>query len=235
MTADASSPNPEAKRKTEPVDWGSFRRLKPFSPVFGSDRGQCIDRFYIERFLDKHAADIHGRVLEIAEDMYTRRFGGDRVSRSDVLQVPPGGRRATIVGDLTTGAGLEATLFDCVILTQTLPVIYDVTAAVKTLHRILRPGGTILATVPGISQISRYDMDRWGDYWRFTTLSMQRLFETVFPGDAVSVRSHGNVLVAVAFLQGLAVEDLRPEDFESDDPDYQLLITVRALKPEASR
>jgi SAM-dependent methyltransferase len=155
--------------------------------------------------------------------------------RSDVLHVPPGGRRATIVADLTNGAGLESISFDCVILTQTLPFIYDVTAAVKTLHRILRPGGTILATMPGISQISRYDMDRWGDYWRFTTLSARQLFESVFPADAITVRSHGNVLVAVAFLQGLAVEDLRPEDLESDDPDYQLLITVRAVKPEASR
>jgi SAM-dependent methyltransferase len=235
MTADASSLNPEAKRKAEPVDWGSFRRLKPVSSVFGSDRGQCIDRFYIERFLDEHAADIHGRVLEIAENTYTQRFGGERVLRSDVLQVPPGGRRATIVGDLTTGAGLEATSFDCVILTQTLPVIYEVTAAVKTLYRILRPGGTVLATVPGISQISRYDMDRWGDYWRFTTLSASRLFESVFPADAITVRSHGNVLLAVAFLQGLAVEDLRPEDLESDDPDYQLAITVRAVKPGAAR
>jgi SAM-dependent methyltransferase len=234
MPSNANSSDPGAGTTVESVDWGSLRRLTPISAVFGLDRGGCIDRYYIERFLGEHAADVRGRVLEVAEDTYTRRFGGDRASRSDVLQVPPGNRRATIVGDLTDGAGLESDSFDCVILTQTLLVIYDIHAALRTLHRILRPGGTVLATVPGISQISRYDMERWGDYWRFTTLSAQRLFEEVFPAEMVAVESHGNVLVAAAFLYGLAVEDLRPAELETNDPDYQLLITIRAVKPGVS-
>ena len=33
---------------------------------------------------------------------------------------------------------------------------------------IAEPGGSLLLTVPGISQIARYD-DHWGDYWRFTS------------------------------------------------------------------
>ena len=49
----------------------------------------------------------------------------------------------------------------------------------------------MLATVPGISQISRYDMDRWGDFWRFTTLSMRRLFEQSFAPADVAVTSRG--------------------------------------------
>ena len=77
-----------------------------------------------------------------------------------------------------------------------------------TIYRILTPGGTLLATFPGISQISRYDMDRWGEYWRFTTLSARRLLEAYFPPSQVSVASFGNVLATVAFLHGLAAEDL---------------------------
>ncbi|HVP13526.1 MAG TPA: methyltransferase domain-containing protein [Phycisphaerae bacterium] len=234
MSADVDALRTEAARPGEPVDWGSLRRLTPVSSVFGGDRGQCIDRWYIEQFLSANAADVRGRVLEVAEDTYTRRFGAERVLRSDVLHVSAGSRRATIVADLANGAGLESDTYHCIILTQTLLVIYDLRAAIQTLHRILRPGGTVLATVPGISQISRYDMDRWGDYWRFTTLSAQRLFEEVFPRETISVQSHGNVLVAAAFLYGLAVEDLRPADLESNDPDYQLLITIRAVKPEVS-
>ena len=115
-------------------------------------------------------------------------------------------------------------------LTQVLPFIPDVQAAVRTVHRILRPGGVVLATVPGISQIIRYDMDRWGDFWRFTSLSARRLFECGFPEGDVRVETHGNVLAATAFLQGLSTRDLRPDELDFRDPDYEVLITVRAVK-----
>jgi ubiquinone/menaquinone biosynthesis C-methylase UbiE len=120
--------------------------------------------------------------------------------------------------------------FDCIIFTQTLQYIYNVRAAVGTLYRILKPHGILLATLPGITQISRYDMDRWGEYWRFTSLSARRLFEEWFPSTEVMVHAYGNVLVATAFLQGLAVEELRKEELDYLDPDYEVLVTVRAAK-----
>ncbi len=88
----------------------------------------------------------------------------------------------------------------------------------------------LLASVPGISQLSRYDMERWGEYWRFTSLSLRRLCEEVFPVGNVAVAAHGNVLAAAAFLYGLAVEDLEPDALDYEDPDYELLITLRAVK-----
>jgi len=112
-----------------------------------------------------------------------------------------------------------------------LPFIYDVRGAVQVAYSALKPGGVILATVPGLSQVSRYDMDRWGDFWRFTPLSARRLFQEVFPDKAVAVESHGNVLTAVAFLHGLATEEIRPRELAYSDPDYPLIITVRAQKP----
>jgi SAM-dependent methyltransferase len=215
------------------VRFGDLRRVAPVSRDFGLTRGQAVDRFYIERFLARHAADIRGVVLEIGEATYTRRFGGGAVARSDVLHLKPGNPEATIAGDLTDLATLPADTFDCIILTQTLQFIFDPRAALRTVRRGLKPGGVLLATFPGISQISRYDMDRWGDYWRVTSLSARRLFETTFPPGRVSVEAHGNVLAAAAFLYGLAVEDLRPEELEADDPDYEMLITVRAVKEPA--
>lgn len=212
---------------------GSLRRLKPISPVWGFDRGLPIDRYYIERFLKTHAADIRGHVLEIKEDLYSSRFGGDRVKRVDVLHPEEGNPAATIVADLTSAAQIPADTFDCIVLTQTLTFIYDVRAAVATLYRILKPGGVLLATVSGISKISREDMDRWGHYWSFTTQSSQRLFQEFFPEAQIAVNAYGNVLTAVALLHGLASEELRPEELDSCDPDYQVLITIRAVKPEA--
>lgn len=216
------------------VRFGSLRRVTPISRVFGSDRGLCVDRYCIERFLSGHASDIQGRILEIADDTYTRRFRGDRVIQGDVLHVAEGNPEATIVADLTCADHIPSDTFDCIILTQTLQFIYDVPAAVRTLNRILKPGGVLLATFPGISQISRYDMDRWGEYWRSTTLSARMLFEDVFPAANVAVEAHGNVLAAIAFLQGLAAEELRQEELDHRDPDYEVLITVRAVKAEAT-
>jgi SAM-dependent methyltransferase len=189
-----------------------------------------VDRYYIERFLEQQARDIAGHVLEVRDDAYTRKFGGSRVTRADVLHPTTDNEKATIVADLTAADHVPSDTFDCIVLTQVLPFIADVPAAVRTLHRILRPGGVVLATMPGISQIVRYDMDRWGDYWRFTSLSARRLFECGFPGGDVQIEAHGNVLAATAFLQGLSSRDLRPDELDYRDPDYEVLITVRAAK-----
>jgi hypothetical protein len=107
--------------------------------------------------------------------------------------------------------------------------------AIQHTYSALKPGGILLVTVPGISQISRYDMDRWGDFWRFTDASVTRLFGNVFGGENISVRTYGNVLAACAFLQGLSAEDMSTENLEYQDRDYQLLIGVRARKLEFTR
>lgn len=216
-----------------PVGWinfGTLRRLTPISREFGYDRGLPVDRYYIHRFLDAQQSDIQGRVLEIGESTYTRQFGSDRVTQSDVLHVIAGNPEATFVGDLTIADHIPSDLFDCIILTQTLHLIYDMKAAIATLHRTLKPGGVLLATVPGISQVVKCD---WGDdwCWALTTQSAQLLLEEYFPKSAVQVEAYGNVLTAAAFLYGASAEDLRPQELEYRDPEYQCLITLRAVKP----
>ena len=204
---------------------------------YGFDRGLPIDRCYIEGFLRRHggadeygAGDIRGRVLEVGGDVYTKRWG-PRVESIDVLHVDDTNPRATIVGDLTRGDEIPSDAFDCIICVQTLHVIYDVRAAISTLQRALAPGGVLLATFPGITQTCRPDRDLWGDYWRFTSLSARLLFEEIFPAECVRVEAYGNVLAATAFLQGLASEELKREELDPRDPDYEVLITVWARKP----
>lgn len=206
-------------------------QVTPISRSWGGDRGLPVDRYYIERFLQAHAADIHGRVLEIGDNVYTRRFGGGQVLQSDILHVEPGNPRGTIVADLAAAEDIPSQLFDCIICVQTLQLIFDVPAAICTLERLLRPDGVALVTVPGISQIARAEMERWGDYWRFTTLSAHRLFADVFPTRHLTVQASGNVLAALAFLHGLASEELDSSALDVEDPDYQVVIQVRAMKP----
>ena len=210
----------------------ALRGLEPVSRTFGFDRGKPIDRWYIERFLAAHANDVRGRVLEVAEPTYTQWYGGGDVSHGDVLHAAPGNPQATLVGDLTTGRGIPAESFDCFICTQTLPFIYDVAAAVRGMHALLAPGGVVLATVSGISQRSREDQRDWGDYWRFTVDSARRLFGEVF--EDVEVEGHGNVYAAAAFLYGLAAEDLDEAELVHHDPDYAMLIAVRASASSSS-
>jgi SAM-dependent methyltransferase len=211
------------------VDLGSLRRLAPISREFGYDRGQPIDRYYIENFLAQYADDIRGHVLEIEDDAYTRKFGGARVTAIDVLHVSEGNPNATIVADLSCADHIPSDIFDCVILTQTLMYIYNMGEALRTLHRILRPGGVLLATFPGICQADR----DWEEvfYWQLTSRSAWRLFSDVFPRENVAIEAHGNVLVAISFLHGLAAGELRPEELDYHDPAYEVLITARALKP----
>jgi SAM-dependent methyltransferase len=210
-----------------------LRRLSPVSATFGFERGQPVDRYYIENFLARHTEDIRGRVLEIREDSYTRRFGGQRVEVSDVLDVAEDNRRATIHADLTQADHVPSGAFDCIILTQTLHFIYDVHSAARTLYRILKPGGVLLATFPGISKTSCMECGKHGEHycWMFTKLAAQQLFDETFPAADVRIEARGNVLAAVSFLHGLAAEELRQEELDHHDPDYEVLITLRAVKP----
>ncbi len=214
------------------VRFGSLRRTEPVNRHWGWERGQPVDRFYVEEFLARHAGDVRGRVLEVGDDSYTRRFGGDRVTVRDVLHVHAGNPVATVVADLADADHVPSDSWDCIILTQTLHLVYDLRAAMRTLHRILRPGGVLLVTAPGISQTTD---DSWRDswYWALTVASMRRLALEAFPEEGVEVESRGNVLTAVGFLHGLAREELRPEELAATDRDFPLVVTLRARKPSA--
>ena len=209
--------------------FGSLRRVYPVSPSFGLGDGTPIDRYYIERFLESRRDAIRGRVLEIGDSRYTNQFGSG-VESSDVLHFVEGSPDATIIADLSDCPSIRANSFDCIIITQTLHYIYDMETALAEIHRILAPGGHVLCTVPGISQISRYDMDRWGDRWRLTSLSAAELFARAFIPDQTSIVTYGNVFSSVCFLEGIVAEKLRQRELDSHDEDYQLLVAIDAMK-----
>lgn len=212
------------------VDMGDLRSLEPPSRRFGEDRGQPVCRWYIERFLERSSALVRGRVLEVAERTYTRRFGGDRVTESAVLHATAGNADATIVGDLATGAGVPDARFDAAILSQTLQCVFDVQGAARTIHRLLAPGGSALVTVPAIAPVSRYDVERWGEYWHFSEQSVRRLFEPHFGSGNVRVESHGNHVAAHAYLAGMAAAELHEAELLAHDPDYPIVITAVATR-----
>jgi SAM-dependent methyltransferase len=191
-----------------------------------------VDRYYIENFLLRvHAAAIRGRVLEVGDNTYTLRYAAHQVTQSDVLHVNDTNPNATIVGDLSRADHIPSGAFDCIILTQTLQFIYDAKAALATLHRILKPGGVLLLTVPGITHIGDQNWkESW--YWMFTVRSVQMLFGEAFPSDNIQITSHGNVLAATGLLYGMGASELTPEELDANDTNYPVIITVSARKPE---
>lgn len=221
------------KRNLNKPDWHNLRTLQPISREFGFDRGTPIDRVYIEDFLSKHTLDMRGALCEIADSSYIEKFADKKLVESiEVLHYTDDNSSATIIGDLTAIDTLPKDRVNCFILTQTLNFIEDIHQAVAGIHHILAPKGVALITVAGLCQISRYDMDRWGDYWRFTDLSLRSTLEKVFGKGSVNIETYGNVLTATALLQGLAAEELTKEELDYQDKDYQIVIAARVVKNE---
>jgi SAM-dependent methyltransferase len=216
------------RRFSCPAWLGTLRRTSPLSPGWGYDRGTPVDRYYIGRFLEEHRRDIRGRVLEVQDSGYSDRYGTG-IEHRDVLDIDATNPRATIITDLTAADAIPSNQFDCFVLTQTLHLIYNTPAAINHAHRILRPGGVLLVTVPSISRVAPRSELR-PDYWRFTVASCSRLFGEVFGPEQLSVRSFGNVLTGIAFLTGMAYEELSRRELESNDQYFPLIIAVRGVK-----
>jgi SAM-dependent methyltransferase len=209
---------------------GHLRRVFPVSRVYGLDRGDPIDRYFIRKFLSAHQDVIRGRVLEVGGNHYTRKFGSERVRQSDVLHIVEGHPEATIIGDLAKGDALPSDAFDCFICTQTLQYIPDVDAAVNTIYRTLKPGGALLATIP-CTPYNNPQLDPWGYFSTFTRSYAEREFQKKFPSKNVEIKGYGNVLVLIAYLTGMSVQELTAEELNYQDEDYQFLTTVKAIKP----
>ena len=211
------------------IRFGDMRRLKPFGADYGFGRGGPVDRYYIENFLKANAEAIRGYALEIKDDKYIRQFGGERVSRRDILDIYPSNKMATVNADLAKADHVPANTYDCIVLTQTLQFIYDLRSVIKHVHRILKPGGALLLTVPGITRIN---YKAHGSYWcwSFTEASVKNLLKEVFLEKNINIEVHGNVLVAASFLYGVGAGEITQEEYDYKDPDYQLVITAKAVK-----
>lgn len=199
------------------VRFGSLRRRTPVGTRRGADRGTPIDRHYVAAVLARHGNDVQGEVLEVGD------LG---------LTLGPRARTTTLPVDDTTRfrlSQLPEDRFDCVVVGHVLHRIYDVRPFVKALHRVLRPGGVLLGTLPGVGSIGPDSAHE--TYWCFTRLSAQTLFEEVFPSSKLAIEPCGNVLAATASLHGLAAEELRPRELEHRDATYAVVLGVRAVKP----
>ncbi len=212
-----------------PANLGDLRRATPINTNWGRGRGKPIDRVYIERFLDEHRTDIRGRALEVLGSEYVHRFG-NAIEHVDVLDLNAANPRATIVADLADASEIPSESFDCVVLTQVLQYLFDLRAALSTVRRVLAPGGVLLATVPGITRSNTNESDLYGDWWRFTSQGVRRVAAEVYGSASVEVISYGSVLTAAGFLYGLGSDDFSSAELALRDPDFEVVVALRATK-----
>jgi SAM-dependent methyltransferase len=213
------------------ISWGDLDRVSPVSDTWGLDRGRPIDRYYIEAFLEGHAADIQGTVFEMKDPGYTRRFGQERVTRAVVVDVDPENPLATLRADLAAPDQCPSSQADCFVLTQTVHIIYDHAASVRSAMQVLKPGGVLLCTIPAVSRVNYENGGlRNGDFWRMTRAAVERLFGDLDSASQLEIQTFGNVRTCAAFLYGLAAEDMPPPVLEFHDPWFPLIHCVRAVK-----
>lgn len=217
-----------SKLRISRLKWHDLRDVKPVSSKFGTDRGTPIDRYYIEKFLDANRKTITGTVLEVAESRYSKKFGRN-VASHEVLHVH-NHPSATLVGDLSKPETLPSSIIDCFICTQVYNFIFDFQKAIEGTYRLLKPGGVVLATVSGISQVSRFDADRWGHFWSFYPQGIRQAFADVFGNNSVEVETYGNSLAAICFIKGIAREEINVTELDFYDEDFPVTITIRATK-----
>lgn len=201
-------------------------KLEPMSRKFGFDRGKPIDRVYIEQFLQRNRKSIWGSVLEINTDAYTKRYGAKKVSHIDILDINKSNRDATIIGDLRDLSEVKDNTFDSLVITQTFGVIDEYQKAIAECHRILKPGGVLLATVSTMAPLHQ----RGSSYWRFNPLGAKYAFSKIFGTQNVSVSEYGNFHTGLAFWMGLAVEDMDENSFKKNDPEYPFILGIKAIK-----
>jgi SAM-dependent methyltransferase len=208
--------------------WGNLRRRRPFSENYGLDRGTPVDRLYIESFLKTHAHFIRGRVLEVKNSDYTMQFGDRRVITADVLDIDPSNREATVVADLGVPGALPDARFDCILLNQTLQLIPDTGAAVRNCWSALVPGGTLLITVPTVSIV----IERINDLWRWTPAGFAIELGRHLQPESFAVTGFGTLPSTLAFLHGLAAEELPSDCLDPADAEYPLIVGAVIRKTE---
>lgn len=220
---------PEHKKAKLYLEKPILKGLSPISGVYGADRGNSIDRYYIGKFLKENSSFIKGNVLEILDNRYTLLFGKDKVKKSEILDIDRKNKGATIYADLRKPKELPEAQFDCIILTQTIHVIDDMFSVIESVYKMLKKGGVVLATLPCLSRID-VAAGIEGDFWRFTKASAKYLFETKFKSKNLEIKVFGNVFSSSAFLYGYSNEELTKEELDYTDPNFPMLIGVKAKK-----
>ena len=207
--------------------WGNLRRLQPFSMKFGWDRGSPIDRYYVDRFFERHRSYITGDVLEIDRSIYTRRYGHDlRIIQA--FDIDPD-CEDTLRCDLAHSENVLSTeAYDCLLMPCSLSFLRELEPSLRNALRVLKPGGVILANAAGLLRIDKVSLD----LWRFSPAGWQELLSRIWPACEIVVEGEGNCLSVIAANLGISQEELTAEELDYTDELFPVVTNVFCRKPK---
>src|SRR5206468_9330520 len=104
-------------------------------------------------------------------------LGGPRVGNAHVLDIDPATAAATLVAALDEPGSLPVEAYDCFLFMQTLQFLAHPEVALANAWSALRPGGTLLLTVPAVSKVER----ELPDFWRVTPVGLLELLGSACP------------------------------------------------------
>ncbi len=217
-------------------DWRG-RQLRRLAPLAGGrPRGTAIVRYYWERFLERHRADVRGRCLEIGSTATLTRIGGGAVLRAEALdQAPRDG--VDVVVDLSRADALPGDVYDCFVIPFTMHFIYNSEAALYHAVRLVKPGGVLLVNFPCVEYYGADGLDMGTGqplfvFWWFTPLHVQNLLRRIGLGTGdFELTVDGNLFSRVAYQMNMTAEELTSRERNHRDPGHPLLISVRMVKP----
>jgi glycosyltransferase involved in cell wall biosynthesis len=213
-----------------------FRRLQPIGK--GRQSGTPIVRYYWDKYLQKHRADIRGSALEIGTTHTIRRFGGLAVTCAEAIDLSPHSPEVAVVADLSRADAIPSDRYDCFVNQFTMHLIYDAGAALYHAIRILKPGGVLLINFSCVDYYFPCGLDmgtgeplflyRW-----YTPIQVENLLRSLsLREDAYSIDIYGNLFTRIAYQLNMPAEELTRRELAYADPGHPLLICARVVKPD---
>jgi len=216
--------SPRVARWVRPRLW-PLRRT-PRDARGGASRGTPLHRYYADRFVAAHAADVRGHLLVFRDDDVVHKYGHDLAS-IDILDTDPDNDVATVLADVGDADSLPAGAYDCLVLPDVLRFVPDLEVALRNAWKSLRQGGVLLLTVPVLSAVLRGSEP---DRWRLPPAGLELVLKRACPAADITVVPLGNFVTSVATLDGLAVEDLSRIDLDRADDQFPTVVGARLSK-----
>lgn len=129
------------------------------------------DRYLLKKKIGQYGHVVTGRMLDIGAgevDRYARYFKFTERVTTDIQQ----GDNVDIVASADKLPFDDAS-FDSVVCTQVLEHVPYPQSVVDEMYRVLKPGGSVLATIPQTTPLH----EEPHDYYRYTKYGIQHLFE----------------------------------------------------------
>lgn len=174
-----------------------------------------LTRVTLDRFIQAHASA--DRTLDIGAQNgpYAACFP-NRVA----LDIKPGAG-VQVLGD-AQALGLAANVFDVVLCTEVLEHLPEPQQAIDEMHRVLKPGGTLLLTTRFLFPIH----DAPHDYFRFTKYGLRHLLRRF---DVLELQEEADSVGTLAVLMqrlGMQAETLRATPLRAG-----WLIAAQVMRP----